>query len=94
MNKQDLINAIANANDNKGQSKAAIKWVLEKQAEIAHAELEKGGEVTLDGIGKLSVKTTAARKGRNPATGEELDIPAKKKPAFSAAKALKDAVAK
>jgi DNA-binding protein HU-beta len=54
--------------------------------------LQEGGEVTLPGLGKLSVKTSAARTGRNPKTGETLEIAAKNKPHFSAAKALKDAV--
>ena len=93
MNQAELINEIAAHISNTGTSKAAIKFVLDAQADIAQLELKKGGEVTLPGLGKLSVKTSAARKGRNPATGAEIDIPAKKKPAFSAAKMLKDAVA-
>jgi len=93
MNQAELINAIAESNDNTGVSKVAIKFVLDKAGEIAQAELEKGGEVTLPGVGKLSVKTRAARTGRNPATGEALAIPEKKVPHFSALKALKDAVA-
>lgn len=93
MNQAELVNAISANIANTGTSKAAIKFVLDAQAEVAQAALQKGGEVTLPGLGKLSVKTSAARKGRNPATGAEMDIPAKTKPHFSAAKALKDAVA-
>lgn len=93
MNQAELINEIAAHTSNTGTSKAAIKFVLDAQADIAHAELKKGGEVTLPGLGKLTVKTSAARKGRNPANGAAMDIPAKTKPHFSAAKALKDAVA-
>ncbi len=92
MNQAELINAIAANISNTGTSKAAIKFVLDAQAEVAQAELKRGNEVTLPGLGKLFVKETAARKGRNPATGAEIDIPAKKAPKFSAAKALKDAV--
>lgn len=93
MNQADLINAISEHHSNTGVSKAAIKFVLEAQGKIAQAELHLHGEVTWPGIGKLSVAERAARKGRNPATGEEIDIPAKTVPHFSAAKALKDAVA-
>lgn len=93
MNQADLINKISANATNEGVSKATIKWVLDQQGLAAQDELAKGGEVTLPGIGKLTVKTSAARKGRNPSTGAEIDIPAKTKPHFSAAKALKDAVA-
>lgn len=54
--------------------------------------LAAGGEVTLPGIGKLSVKHKEARTGRNPSSGEAIEIAAKNAPHFSAAKALKDAV--
>ncbi len=95
MNQKDLIEAI---NDNvishyeAGVSKVVIEAVLATQAETIGVALAKGDEVTLPGIGKLSVKQRAARTGRNPKTGEELKIKAKKVPHFSAAKALKDAV--
>lgn len=92
MNQADLIDEIANHHSNTGVSKATIKFVLDAQGEIAQKELAHHGEVTLPGLGKLSVKTRAARKGRNPATREEMDIPAKTVPHFSAAKALKDVV--
>ena len=60
---------------------------------VVAREMQKGegAEVTLPGIGKLSVKQSPARIGRNPATGESINIPARNKPHFSAAKALKDA---
>lgn len=93
MNQADLINAIADTSDNEGTSKRTIKWVLDTQAALIKNALASGDEVTLPGIGKLSVKNRQARKGRNPATGEEMDIPEKNVPHFSAAKALKDAVA-
>ena len=90
MTKQELIDAIAAGTD---QSKKTIDQVLNHLGLAVMHELKNGGEVTLPGLGKLSVKTTTARKGRNPATGDEIDIPAKNVPKFSAAKALKDAVA-
>jgi DNA-binding protein HU-beta len=55
--------------------------------------LQQGGEVTLPGLGKLKTKQSAARTGRNPHSGEEINIPAKTGVKFVAAKALKDAVA-
>jgi len=56
--------------------------------------LKKGNRVRIAGLGILQVKKRAARMGRNPATGEAIQIPAKKKIAFRAAKELKDAVGK
>lgn len=93
MNQAELINAIAANISNTGTSKAAIKSVLEAQAEVAQAALKAGNEVTLPGLGGLAVKTRAARDGRNPATGAAMKIAAKSVPHFSASKALKDAVA-
>lgn len=90
MNQAELIEAIQNQSSS---SKSAIKEVLDAQAAVIHKALAKGGEVTLPGLGKLSVKKRAARTGRNPKTGAELKIAAKSVPSFSAAKALKDAVA-
>ena len=51
---------------------------LERFGDIAAAELLGGGEIPLPGVGKLVVKKRAARKGRNPRTGEAVDIPAKR----------------
>jgi DNA-binding protein HU-beta len=56
--------------------------------------LKKGNRVRIAGLGILQVKKRAARMGRNPATGEAISIPAKKKIAFRAAKELKEAVGK
>jgi len=92
MNQSELINAISSHHANHGVSKTSIKWVLEAQGEIAQAELKACGDVTLLGIGRLSVKPSAARTGRNPATGEAIQIAAKNKPHFAANQALKDAV--
>ncbi len=56
--------------------------------------LKKGNRIRIAGLGILQVRKRAARMGRNPATGETISIPAKKKIAFRAAKELKDAVGK
>ena len=63
---------------------------------IAHLvkNLKKGNRIRIAGLGILQVKKRAARMGRNPATGETIKIPAKKKIAFRAAKELKEAVGK
>lgn len=90
MNKQELIDALY---AEKAITKKEANIILDALGVVVARELASGGEVTLPGLGKLSVKTSAARKGRNPSTGAEIDIPAKTKPHFSAAKALKDAVA-
>lgn len=92
MNQAQLIDAIAAHPGNQGVSKTSIKFVLDTAAAVSQTALKAGDEVTLPGLGKLTVKQKAARTGRNPATGEEIDIPAKNAPHFSAAKALKDAV--
>ena len=96
MTKQELIAAIntkVSSRYDAGVSKIVIEAVLDTQAEVAQAELRKGGEVTLPGLGKLSVKERAAREGRNPATGEAIKIAAKAVPHFSATRVLKDVVA-
>ncbi|WP_435626970.1 HU family DNA-binding protein [Candidatus Ferrigenium straubiae] len=89
MTKQELIDAIAAGTD---QSKKNIDQVLNHLGLAVMHELKNGGEVTLPGLGKLHVEHKEARKGRNPSTRAEIDIPAKNVPKFSAAKALKDAV--
>ena len=61
-------------------------------AMVAAAELLGGGEIPLPGLGKLKSKDVAARKGRNPRTGETLDIPAHKAVTFTACKDLKEAM--
>jgi len=75
-------------------TKKEAKEIVEDLAKAVVAELEKGDEVILPEVGKLKVVETAARKGRNPHTGEEIDIPAGKRVKFSPTKALKEAVKK
>ena len=90
MNKTDLIDAIASAAElNKKQAKAALEATL---AAIT-GSLKKGEPVQLIGFGTFKVNKRAARTGRNPKTGEELQIKATKVPSFKAGKGLKDSVA-
>jgi DNA-binding protein HU-beta len=94
MNHADLVAAVtAHVGASRSLSKADVAAVLASLTEVSTDELAAGNEVTLNGLGKLSVKGRAAREGRNPATGETIQIEAKKVPHFSATKALKDAVA-
>ncbi|MBP0724214.1 HU family DNA-binding protein [Bacillus sp. RG28] len=89
MNKTDLINAVAEAGElNKKQATQAVDAVFES---ILGA-LQNGDKVQLIGFGNFEVRERAARKGRNPQTGEEIEIAASKVPAFKPGKALKDAV--
>ena len=91
MNKSELIAKVASIS---GESRKAVEAVLKTTADVIAAELFEGGEVALPGIGKLHAKDKAARAGRNPKTGEALTIAARRVPAFSASKTLRDAIAK
>ncbi len=89
MNKSELIDAVAASADiPKAQAGRALDAVLESVT----GALAKGEQVVLVGFGTFSVKDRAARTGRNPQTGDPIDIPAATIPAFKAGKALKDAV--
>ncbi len=89
MNKAELIDAVA---ENADISKAAATRAVDTVLESITTSLQKGEQVALIGFGTFSVKDRAARTGRNPRTGEPLEIPAAKVPSFKAGKALKDAV--
>ena len=89
MNKSQLIEAVAAKNGmKKKDAEAAVNAVTETIAEA----MKTGEKVQLVGFGTFEVKARGARTGRNPKTGETIEIAACKKPSFSAAKALKDAV--
>jgi len=88
MNKGDLINEVAKAVSTKKEAQEAVDCVL---SSITKA-LKKGDTVTLIGFGTFKVVERKARKGRNPQTGEEIDIKASKAPKFTPGKALKEAV--
>lgn len=90
MNQAELITHVAEVS---GLTKKDVEHALKTLGEVAQAELQQGGELTLPGIGKLSTKQRAERTGHNPATGESVQIAAKRVPHFSASKALKDAAA-
>ncbi len=89
MNKSDLIEAIAKAAD---ISKAAAERALDGTVAAITSSLQKGNMVTLVGFGTFHVGDRAARSGRNPRTGETIQIKASRVPKFRAGKALKDAV--
>lgn len=89
MNKTDLIETIADSAD---ISKAAATRALEAVTSAISDALQKGDQVSLVGFGTFLVRERAARSGRNPKTGETINIAASKVPAFKAGKALKDAV--
>lgn len=89
MNKTDLINAVAEASDlSKKDAGKAVDAVFQTIMD----SLKAGEKVQIIGFGNFEVRDRAARKGRNPQTGEEIQIPASKVPAFRAGKALRDAV--
>src|SRR4051812_7416610 len=73
-------------------SKKDVESVLDDMIVLFGKNLKKGNRIRVPGLGILQVKKTAARQGRNPATGETISIPAKKKVAFRVAKDLKDSV--
>ena len=89
MNKTELVAAMAEqTNLSKKDVEAALKAFIDVVAE----ELKKGEKVKLVGFGTFEVSERAAREGRNPQTGETMQIKASKSPKFTAGKALKDAL--
>ncbi|MCP4047624.1 MAG: HU family DNA-binding protein [Gammaproteobacteria bacterium] len=89
MNKSELIDAIAS---DSGLSKADAGRALDGFTSAITGALKDGGSVSMVGFGTFSVKHRGARTGRNPRTGESIQIKASNNPAFKAGKALKDAV--
>jgi DNA-binding protein HU-beta len=89
MNKTELIEAIA---EKVGVAKAEAERMIDALVEIVTSTLKGGGEVTITGFGTFSAKRREARSGRNPQTGETIEIPAMTVPKFKAGKALKDAL--
>lgn len=89
MNKNELVSAVAEAAKlTKSDAGTAVDAVFD----AITRELAKGGDVRLVGFGNFSVAKRAATTGRNPQTGAEVKIPARKTPKFAAGKGLKDAV--
>ena len=89
MNKGDLIDSVANE---AGLSKADAGRAVDALIGAVTGTLKGGGQVSLVGFGTFSVKARAARMGRNPRTGEAIQIKASNVPGFKAGKALKEAV--
>lgn len=91
MTKQELITNVANGAElTKKDAEAAVNAVFDTITGV----LSAGDKLQIVGFGTFEVRERAARKGRNPKTGEELDIEASKAPAFKAGKSLKEAVNK
>ena len=89
MNKSDLIAAVAaKTGDTKKNAEASINALIDVIAE----SLKDGEKIQVVGFGSFEVRERAERKGRNPQTGKEMKIAAKKAPVFKAGKALKDAI--
>lgn len=89
MNKADII---AKVHEVLGTSKADAERAVECVIDSVVSSLKKGDEVSIAGLGIFSAKMRPARTGRNPRTGESINVPAMRVPKFRAAKALKDAV--
>ncbi|MBH64572.1 MAG: DNA-binding protein HU [Alphaproteobacteria bacterium] len=89
MNKNDLVASVAN---DSGLSKADSAKAVDSVFDTISKALSGGSDVRLVGFGTFSVAQRRASEGRNPRTGERIQIPASKQPKFKAGKALKDAV--
>ena len=88
MNKADMIDEVSKVLKTKKDAQTAVDCVLSSITKT----LEKGESVSLVGFGTFKVAERKARKGRNPQTGEEINIAASKVPKFVSGKALKEAV--
>lgn len=89
MNKADLVSAV---HEVLGSTKADAERAVETIIDSITSTLKKGDEVSIAGLGIFATKVREARTGRNPRTGEAVEIPSVRVPKFRAAKALKDAV--
>ena len=89
MNKNDLVSAVASS---AGMSKSDSAKAVDGVFEAISGALSSGGDVRIVGFGTFSVANRKATTGRNPRTGQAIQIPASKQPKFKAGKGLKDAV--
>lgn len=89
MNKTELISAVAEA---AGMSKKDTEQVLNTFFDTVQNTLKQNDKVQIPGFGSFEVRERAARTGRNPHTGETIEIAAAKVPAFKPGKGLKDAI--
>lgn len=88
-NHSELVTTLSETTD---LQKTVVDTFLRELYAAIQEELEAGNEVTLLGLGKLKVKTRAARKARNPSTGAVIEVPAKKTVTFAPTTALKEQV--
>ncbi len=89
MNKTELIAALAQATET---TKADATRAVDAFIELTSQALAQGDSVTLPGLGIFKIAERAARKGKNPSTGQSIDIPASKAVKFTTAKALKEQI--
>jgi DNA-binding protein HU-beta len=89
MTKSETLQALA---DKLGKTRKEVSEMLDALVELAYNETKKSGEFTIPGLGKLQKKHRNARMGRNPATGEQIQIAAKTVVKFRVAKAAKDSI--
>jgi DNA-binding protein HU-beta len=89
MTQSEVINYFA---ERSGMKRAEVKQIFEDLAELATSQVKSSGEFVLPGFGKLVKSQRKAREGRNPATGETIQIPAKTTLKFRVGKAMKDSV--
>ncbi len=89
MNKAELLSIIA---EEMGVTRKDTELIVDKFLNTIQEVLSEGDKVVLSGFGTFESRTRVARIGRDPRTGEDIDIPEQKTPAFKAGKALKDAV--
>ncbi|MAT61011.1 MAG: integration host factor subunit alpha [Micrococcales bacterium] len=89
MNKRDLVDAVANKSE---LDRRSAESAIDAAVEAISGALAEGDKVTLPGFGTFEVRQRNARTGRNPQTGETIEIAASKAPAFKPATALKTAV--
>lgn len=90
MNKAELVEEVANQT---GLTKKASREAVDAVTSTITDCLARGGKVTLVGFGSFKVRKRKSRRGRNPQTGKEIQIPAKEVPKFQAGKNLREAVA-
>lgn len=89
MNKTELVGQVAAKT---GMTKKDVEKVVSAFFATVEESLKEGDKVQLVGFGTFEVRERKSRKGRNPQTGEEINIPAARVPAFKAGKVLKDSV--
>jgi DNA-binding protein HU-beta len=89
MTKSEILQALA---DKLGKTRKEVSEFMDAMVQMAYTVTKKEGEFTIPGLGKLLKKHRDARMGRNPATGESIQIPAKTVIKFRVLKAAKDAI--